>query len=154
MPDGTWWHAAKTTLADQGFVCPSLMESEIAPPEILEVARHDKAVRRNVLRRYKLTVVQPRALARDDRECDMAAQKDLLGFQLAVQHVFPKRVLMRLLQHLTGSASGGGLCGPNDGVLAVSDVWRHFVSGSAGRVPTLWRSASGCCALSPCLSRN
>ncbi|OLQ02149.1 hypothetical protein AK812_SmicGene15077 [Symbiodinium microadriaticum] len=94
MPDGTWWHAAKTTLANHGFVCPSLIESEIAPPEILEVARHDKAVRRNVLRRYKLTVVQPRALARDDREFDMAAQKDLVGFQLAVQHVFPNRVCL------------------------------------------------------------
>ena len=94
MPDGTWWHAAKTTLANHGFVCPSLIESEIAPPEILEVARHDKAARRNVLCKYKLTVVQPRALARDDREFDMAAQKDLLGFQLAVQHVFPNRVCL------------------------------------------------------------
>ena len=82
MPDGTWWHAAKTTLANHSFDCPSLIESETAPPKILEVARHDKAVRRNVLRRYKLTVVRPRALARDDREFDVAAQKHLLGFQL------------------------------------------------------------------------
>ena len=152
MPDGTWWHAAKTTLANHSFDCPSLIESETAPPKMLEVARHDKAVRRNVLRRYKLTVVRPRALARDDREFDVAAQKHLLGFQLTVQHVFPIRVCL---------AWGGA-----DAHLATSDWeclrWWAVVRmtaccpcqmcGGTSSVDLLGECPL--CALSPCLSRN
>ena len=58
---------------------------------IVHVARHDKAVRRSILHWCRTAVVLPQARAKDERECQMAAQKLLAGFRLSVQQVFPCR---------------------------------------------------------------
>ena len=84
LPNGTWWHAVESLRhqvreagADEAF--PFIEHAGLCAPEMLERAKLDGAIRKNLLKLYKLRVLMPALQARDDAAFRKAASKFLVG---------------------------------------------------------------------------
>ncbi|CAE7210833.1 ASB2, partial [Symbiodinium natans] len=91
LHDGTWWQATKDALESHDMWCPSLVEAGVAPLSLLEQARQNSTLRREILRRYKKMIVLPQAMRRDEAEFQESASKMLPGFHLTLRQLFPDR---------------------------------------------------------------
>ena len=87
LPAGTWWHAVELlrhqlASASATGSLPHIEDAGLCPAEMLERARWDNAVRKNLLKLYKTNTLMPIMKARDDTDFQKAASKFLVGLGL------------------------------------------------------------------------
>ena len=87
LPAGTWWHAVELlrhqlASASATGALPHIEDAGLCPAEMLERARWDNAVRKNLLKLYKTNTLMPIMKARDDTDFQKAASKFLVGLGL------------------------------------------------------------------------
>ncbi|CAE7226960.1 unnamed protein product, partial [Symbiodinium sp. CCMP2456] len=87
LPAGTWWHAVELLRHQLASVSatgalPHIADAGLCPAEMLERARGDYAVRKNLLKLYKTNTLMPIMKARDDADFQKAASKFLVGLGL------------------------------------------------------------------------
>jgi len=91
LPGGTWVHAVLRFMHSTQPPIPSLLEAQVCPAEILASALNDKNIARNIVRKYRMQVVQPRLAIVDDKEYEVAATKVLPGLGCSYQDLCPIR---------------------------------------------------------------